>query len=328
MYLQDDFSELARCLMLGRGNLEDTRREAGGASARVRAILAKADPGSVGGIGSPSWGGELSDYALVAESFISSLRNVGVFDRVAADAVQLPMKSRVAVAASATTGDGVSEAEPKIVTQLELANGQLDVMKCAATVVVTAELLRLGGENAMRLMMNELRSATVAATDSQFIFGLDAMTSSAIASTGDVLADLRAMMLAVKSGSASRFFLVVTPDDAKVVATLSGTHGGTAFSSMTPQGGVIAGVNVMTSDHVAPGAALFLDAAQLAVSVGTVALSASTQATVTMSETDLTSLWQRNMTGLRGERFFSFEPLRATATAALTGVDWSPGSPA
>ena len=74
--------------------------------------------------------------------------------------------------------------------------------------------------------------------------------------------------------------------------------------------------------------ALLVDARQVAASAGTVSLAASGQATVDMGGPDTTSLWQKNMLGLRAERFFGYELLRETGAAVVTDVDWSGGSPA
>ena len=84
----------------------------------------------------------------------------------------------------------------------------------------------------------------------------------------------------------------------------------------------------MVSSHVTPDTALLIDARSIAASAGTIALDASNQATIAFGESDKTSLWQKDLSALRCERWLAFDKLRDGAVAVIADVDWSPGSPA
>jgi hypothetical protein len=90
-------------------------------------------------------------------------------------------------------------------------------------VVISGELARLGGDNANALILRELSNGVIAGTYAVAIAALIAATTP-IPSSGDVLADLAALLAAVPSGSSSRLFFVIEPSQAKTLATLSGVR--------------------------------------------------------------------------------------------------------
>jgi hypothetical protein len=323
-----DFASLARCLAMAKGSVSEARRLAEDiASPRVIGILEKAEPGMLGST-TPGWGSELADYQQVAQGFIASLRNDGVFDRALPSMVNVPFRTKLAISVSAIVATATAENEEKSVFDLAFTAGEVEPQKVSATVVISDELARLGGANADALIGAELRNAVIAGTDSVFTAALTALTTP-VASTGDLLADLAALMAAVGTGSNSQLFFVIEPSQAKVLATLSGLNGA-VYPSMTANGGSVAGVNVMTSDGLATGTALLFDARAIAAASENVALSASNEAVVGTigSPTNASvSLWPQNLLGLRAERWFGFALLRSDGVASLSGVDWTPTSP-
>jgi hypothetical protein len=323
-----DFAETARILALAKGSISEARRLAFELSSpRVVAIFERAEPGSALGGTSPSWGDALSDYQQTAEGFIASLRNDGCFDAVLPYTTRLPFRTKLAVSVTAITATETTEADEKPVFDLAFAATELEPRKASATVIISTELARIGGDNANALILTELRNAVIAGTDSVAIAALIAATTP-IPSSGDVLTDLAALLAAVRSGASSRLFFVIEPSQAKILATLPGVNGA-AFPQVNVNGGSIGGVTVLVSGQLAPGTAVLFDATAIAAASENVALSASREAVVTTvaSPASSVSLWPQDLVALRAERWFGFSLLRADGVASLSGVDYTPTSP-
>jgi hypothetical protein len=322
-----DFAETARILALAKGSISEARRLAFEfSSPRVMAVLDKAEPGSALGGTSPSWGDELgADYRQIAEGFIASLRNDGAFDAALPFMVRVPFRTKLAVSVSAVVATETSQGEDKPVFDLAFTAAELEPRKASATVVISEELARLGGDNANAVILRELSNAVIAGTDSVVTAALIAATTS-IPSSGDVLTDLAALLAAVPTGSTSRLFFVIEPSQAKILATLPGVNGA-AFPQMNLNGGSIGGVTILVSGELAASTAVLFDATAIAAASENVTLSSSREAVVTMAEASSISLFQRDMVALRAERWFGLSLLRADGVASLSGVDYTPTSP-
>jgi hypothetical protein len=90
------------------------------------------------------------------------------------------------------------------------------------------------------------------------------------------------------------------------------------------------------SDGVPANTMVLVDAQQVAAASETVQLSHANQAAVQLDtapdsppsgSTNLVSLWQMNMTGLKAERLFGVQKLTTTGVAVLTGVAYTGDSP-
>jgi hypothetical protein len=98
---------------------------------------------------------------------------------------------------------------------------------------------------------------------------------------------------------------------------------------MGPNGGqIIPGVEVLVSDQLS-GTAVLADASQVAAASEGINLDVVRHANVQMGESPATTvnLWQKNLRGIRAERWFAFKVLRQGAVASLSAVDYSAGSP-
>ena len=308
-----DFITATRFLMLAKGSPVQAKAlaEAHGASRRVEAIVAKAAPGRLGVGESPTgWSDALSDYAQIEAAFVASLRNSSAFDRMLADMVTVPLRTRVAVNGTALVAEETGEAEAKTVFDLAIEGDTLDPQKVAAILVLTKDLVRLGGPAAERLIDRELRNSIVAATDSVFLPRLVAVTTP-IASTGNFLEDLSNLLAAATFGADARLYLVLRPEDVAQIATRQ-EIAGPAFPQLGVNGGSAAGVTIIVSDQLADGTALLVDASQVAAATDPLVLDASEHAAMYLTSDSpqvLVSLWQRDMVGLRAERLFAFHAL-------------------
>ena len=185
-----------------------------------------------------------------------------------------------------------------------------------------------------------MRNAVAVETDRQFLSILTTGISPTASSGGaaaNVLLDIDAALTAISGDSASKYFLIAEPETVKKWALRTNANGSLAFPGLTPQGGTLAGIDVIASDGVASGTMIFADANQIAAASDTIELSASNQAALEFQTAPssppvasqlIQSLWQQNMTGLRATRYFGAERLRDTAVAVVNNLSYTGNSPA
>ena len=79
------------------------------------------------------------------------------------------------------------------------------------------------------------------------------------------MTDLDTLLSAVTFGADARLFFVTSPSNMKGLALKAATTGASAFPGLGPNGGeLMPGVTAIASDQIASGAALLVDAAQIA----------------------------------------------------------------
>jgi Phage capsid family len=205
-------------------------------------------------------------------------------------------------------GTETAEGAVKPVSELALAADYLDPIKVVSILVVTEELLRLG-MSAEAFLTRELQAAVAHAADEEFISALSGAVSPAEASSDDLLTDLETMLAEIEAGADAKFFLLITAANAKKLATSKSVNGGQAYPGFTPNGGTVAGIEVLVSDAISDGVALLVDASQIAAASSLPILNSAREAAVALDGETLTSLWQKNLVGLRVERFVGFRPL-------------------
>ena len=318
-----EFVQMAAILAKSRGKVADSKLYARtiGISARVIAALEqKASAGSTN-TGSGEWGSEL---AALSQGFVSSLSFNGAFDSALPAMVRMPARTRISLVIGRAIGGEVGTGQIKPVSTLELGAPTLAEKRVAVILVCTDEMLRLAGPEGVALLQRAMRDAVAGASDALFVSTLSAALTP-IGSTGNILADLQLLAEAITtSGATSRFYVVVSSLNAKRIALARTTDGAPMFPQMTVSGGTIAGiqVQVVSDETISDTEVLAYDAAQVAAAAGDVTLNASQEALVDMGGS-LTSLFQRDNSGLLCERTFGFELLRETGAALLNNVDYS-----
>jgi HK97 family phage major capsid protein len=341
-----DFAKVVRFMMLGGGSgPAESRANAAhvadelGAPPRVMSVLKAAVAA-----GSTTSYSQLADFKLAIAGFANSLAHVGVFDSMLAGGmIRVPLSTTVGAISVGASAYSIGEASAKQVSRLSLTNGQLEVLKSHCLLVLTNDLLRFAGPEAERLIARELTMATAQATDSQFISILSAGVTPGTSSgtqAGAFRDDLAIMLNAIVTGNGSRLFLIVTPAISKFLSVLgtTSTSGAPAFESMGVGGGRIADIEVIPSSAMADGTMLLADASGIAAGSGNVELDLFREASLqfdsapdspTSAATALVNLWAMNMVGIRCERFFGAEKLRASCVAMTQNVNLGAGfSPA
>ena len=237
-----------------------------------------------------------------------------------------PLKTRVLASAVSVQGFVVAEGAAKPIDELDLSDQALEPRKAVAVIVVSNDLLKLGGPVASRLFNQELTSGVSKATDASFVSGIIDETTP-ISSSGDFLTDLGTLLDLVEGGANSKYFLAVEPGTAKVLATLPGVNG-RAHPELTVIGGDVGGVVVVASDGLRSGEMLLFDATQIAADPGTVALDAVKNATIDLAGGNAPSfdLFQKDCSALRCERWFGFKLMRPAGAASISDADYT-GSP-
>lgn len=286
----------------------------------------------------PDWASQLTAYADIATAFLASLRELSVFDRVAADAVQMPARTDAALVILAGTATQVEEGRAIPVPTLKLGTSKLAEYRSAAILVVTAELVKTASPLGLRLLQQELRNAVAEATDRIFLTQLLAGISPAVSAGGtaaNLAADLRALLTAIRPKAGAKLFWLMDATTATEISTKVDTAGAPLHPAMGATGGELLALPALVSDAVPRdsdgGTLVLLDAQRIGVDAGILTADSSGEALLQMSTTPdeptsaatiLTSLFQRNLRALRVQRVFGFEPVRPNAIAALTAVNY------
>ena len=322
--------------MIGRRGDEAQRlaEEAKAPSRVVEFVKAAQSAGSIAG-----WGSSLALESL-ATAFLSSLSGISAFDALWPNMLQVPLRTSV-VAVSATLSAGsTAEANVKPASRLSLSASELDAVKAAAFIAVSAELLKIGGPMATAVLERELRTAIARATNSIFLPILTANAPS-VASSGvtalGVRQDLRTLLANVSSGADSKLFLIVTRKIAEAWAVLPDASGAAAFPTATVNGGTIGGMTIVVVDEATDGEIILADATQVAAGSERLVLDNAMQASLQLdapgdspvgASTVMTSLWQNNLAAIKAERYIGAKLLRADAVAKITGANYTGNSPA
>lgn len=289
------------------------------ANENVQQIL-KANPGT---LSNATWAGDLSPYASVAQGFVEGLRHIGAFDAMLPSMIRVPLRTRVVLIATGVVASTVAEAAVKPLGELDLDELFLDPVKGVGEVVVSNEILKADSADSFAFLQRAIQDSVVARTDAEFV-SIITNGITPTASSGDPRADLGILFDNLATGSRSRLFLLVGSTIAKVWA-LAASGGAAMFPNATVQGGVLAGVPVLVTDGVADGSIVLVDASGIAAASDTVTLDAAEHAMLDMAggSSPNFSLWQKNCTSLRAERFFGAKRLRDDAVAVVNGVSYS-----
>jgi hypothetical protein len=331
-----DFAKLVRYHMIGRTGPAAALQAAIEDRAPPRvvdAIRAAQDPMSLGSVG-----GQLSPFALLAQSFVNSLAAFGAYDRMEGSMLKLPLRSKIVSVTQSITGTSLAEMDVKRVGQLNLSASDLTISKVAAIIAITREVILAGGDGALQFLERELRQAVAVATDTAFLSLITAGATS-IPSSGSSIAavrlDMRACVQQIGLGAASRLFWITTPDIAAAWSTLGGDSG-PAFPGARYNGGDAAGIPIVTTDGCPNQQIILADCSGIAANSEGLRLDTSEQTSLQMdsavdsppiASTNMLSMWQLQMLATKIERFFGAKVVRANSVVVITGANYTGNSP-
>jgi hypothetical protein len=325
--------------MQGRGDKFETleRAIARRATPRVQAILKAAVSAGSTAIGSDA---AIAEWPSLVAAFVQSLSEFSAYDAMFPSMRVVPLRSRVSVVTQGVSGATVGETEITPISNLQVAANALSIYKALAILIATDELLKINDPAVPALFAAELKNGVAIETDRKFIplitSGISPITSSG-ATAANVLFDIDAAAATLSIDNSSKLFLIVSSAVALKWSLRTTADGALAFPQMTPTGGSIGGITVVTSGGLAANTFVLVDAHQVAAATGNIELSASNQAALEFQSAPssppvaaqlIQSLWQQNETGLRTLRYFSAQRLRDTAVAVVGSLNYTGNSPA
>ncbi len=202
---------------LGRGTFEAAEKaERIGASARVRQALTKA----IGAATTNSTG--VSTFGSLITAFLEQVRAVGVFDQVAARALNLPLKpGNILIDTSSIVASTAAEGAAKPLSAVYLNAEAFQPTKVLAQIVLTKELIDGLGDAGIRTLGRELVRAVAVGSDSAFLNAI-AASNSFEASGGSTIADIldqfEELLHNVRLGVGSAPFFVMGQATAKALS--------------------------------------------------------------------------------------------------------------
>lgn len=233
----------------------------------------------------------------LAEAYIASISEFSLLDQIAIYARQFPHDLRRAMVATGSTANVVLEGDPKaVIAQELLINPDASTTKTAGIIVMTSDLLKVGGEAARNLFEQELQKAVVRGSNQSVMNSLvDSSTPSA--------------------SSLEQAMKLAGPSDGYVVAMPAGEVAALALANSNPasnlgvRGGILCpGVHVVAIDDI--DYSIVIPASRLAMIDYGLKVWGSTEGDIQMvtdpesGATELVSLFQTNSHALLCEREF------------------------
>lgn len=337
------FARYAMAVAAGKGSFSDTIEYAkrwNGQTPEVSQYIKAVAGTSVEA--SPGWGSELVFQNNLASEFIELLRAATVLGKINGFR-RVPFNVRIPSQSAGATVNWVGEAAAKPVGELDFGDITLGYTKIAGIVVLSEELVRLSTPNAEETVRTDLVNGIAEFIDEQFLDPAITATSVRPASItngvagaaasgvdGDaVYADLNdaLAMFDTLNLSLNSLHILTTPALARGISTLRNAFGQMEFNQMTPMGGTLLGFPVIVSNSVPTGNVILVNAGEILLADdGAVRLDASNQATIDMDggDTPDTSLWQKNLVGLRAERWIHYKKRRANVVNRIHTAAYGP----
>lgn len=292
----------------------------------------------------------------MAQDFIEFLRPSTIIGKLENRMRRVPFNVRMPRQTGGGTAQWVGEGKPKPLTQQAFDSVSLAYMKLAVISVITEELARFSSPSAETIIRDDLAKSVIEASDSDFVDPDNAGTANVkpasitngvtpLASAGNSEANARADLGALfnqfitNNLDITQAALIMPSSTAMRLSLIVNSLGQRAFPDITMAGGSLLGVPVVTSENsgLTDGSAngkivilaslsdiLFADDGQVSIDVSreaSVQMESAPTDPITAS-TVLESLWQRNLIGIKAERFMAWQKARSTAVSYTASVNW------
>lgn len=295
-----------------------------------------------------------SDYAaplvyaqnLVSE-FLEFLRPQTIIGKIQG-LRRVPFNVRVPRQTNGGTASWVGEAKPKPVSQTALDYVELKYKKLATIAVISQELARFSSPSAEMIIRDTLAKAIVQQMDADFVDPTNNGTANVkpasitygvtpVASGGDtedkVRGDVRALFAPFIAANLTpqNGVWIMSATNALSLSLMVNSLGQRSFPDITMNGGTFFGMPVVVSEAVGNIVVLANASDILIADDGGVTIDTSSEASVQMDSTPddpssastvMISLWQRNLLGIRAERFIDWVKARTASVQYLSGVEW------
>lgn len=357
-------ARMVRCIGLAQGNKMQAVEIAKAAYAEQPAIANLITKLAVpaGTTLDTTWAKPLvGEESSIFADFVNFLRPQTIIGKFGSNGIpalrQVPFRTGLISQTTGGAGYWVGEGKAKPVTKFDFTRTHLNPLKVANIAVITEELLRDSSPSAEIIVRDELVNALRARMDLDFIDPLKSAVSnvspasitngvSAIPSSGSdadaVRCDLKALwstFLAANNAATTGVY-IMNSVTALALSLMTNALGQAEFPDLTPQGGMLKGVPVITSEYVATASdgtsyivlvnaqdIWFADEGGFNVDMSREASlqmldNPTNDATGATAPTSLVSLWQTDCVGFRAERTINWAKRRASAVALVSGVNY------
>lgn len=298
------------------------------------------------------WASTLVDYNTLASEFIELLRPQTIIGRLPA-VRRVPFNIRMPSQTGGGTYGWVGEGSAKPVGELALSEVTLRWSKCAGIIVVSDELLRTSNPSAEAVVRDDMINGIAQFLDEQFVDpSVAEVTDVSPASitngvTPVVASGTDADALRADIGDLWQNFLtanlvptsgvwIMSNTQAMRISLMRNALGQREFPDITPTGGFLEGYPVVTSESVPTdsngGLIIFVNQRDVFLADdGGVTLDASREASLQMNTTPdnpttastvMVSLWQRNLVGIRAERYINWKKRRSAAVGYIDNTNY------
>jgi HK97 family phage prohead protease len=306
----------------------------------------------------PTWAGALVYAQNLTEAFAQFLRPLTIIGRIPG-LRNVPFNVRIPRATGGTTSGWVGEAAPKPLTSMTFDSITLTWAKAAAISVLTEELVRFSSPAAETVVRDDLAAGMTQFVDRQFVDpSVSAVTGVSPASITNGItpitptgvnmaafrADVKTLMnsLLIVNQRISSGVWIMTQQQAMALSIAQNSLGQIIYPTISPdQGGTLLGFPVVASENIpASGGSpvegyplIFCIANEILLADdGQVTIDASREASLQMdstpdspptASTNMLSLWQLNMLGLKAERFITWARRRTSAVAWIQNAKYA-----
>lgn len=303
---------------------------------------------AVGTTTGSTWAAPLVQYNQMANEFVEFLRPQTIVGRIP-NLRRVPFNISMPRQTSGGAAYWVGETDAKPLTSLAFDQITMRWTKLATIAVISEELARFSQPSAETILRDQLAQAVIQQMDADFVNPANAGTANvkpasitngvtAIVSGGGSESDIRADVSALYAPfiaanlAPTNGVWIMSSTNALGLSMIVNALGQPAFPNVNMNGGTFFGMPVVVSEAV--GNIVILANAQdiLLADDGQVTIDASREASLQMDTTPdnptsattvMVSLWQRNLIGIRAERYVNWIKARPASVQYLSGVSWN-----
>lgn len=359
-------ARFVKCLGMAKGNpmhaLELAKSRYGESSAIVGVFKAAVEAGTTL---SGSWAEALvGDESTIFGDFAEFLRPQTIIGKFGNNGIPglrpAPFRTRLITQTGGGQGYWVGQGKPKPLTALDFAGTTLEPNKVANIAVVSKEILMSSSPSAEPIIRDSLAAALRERMDTDFIdptknvsanvspasitYGISLPNSSG--NDADAIrADVKTMMQAFidANNPPTSGVWIMSSGTALALSLMTNAMGQPEFPGITLNGGIFAGLPVITSEYVAAvsaGSYVYLvNASDIYLAdEGGLTVDMSTEASLEMLDSGLSqdatagtgaslvSMFQTNSVAFLAERMINWSKRRASAVSGIDTVNWGSAS--
>lgn len=298
----------------------------------------------------PTWAGNLVEYQEYTRDFIEFLRPktiIGQFGRNGIPSLRnVPFNIRISAQTSGGTASWVGEGKPKPLTKASFENITFSWAKIAAITVLTDEMVRFSSPKADELARDWLADAVIERMDTDFVDPDKAAAAGvspasityqavSVPSTGNPDDDAKAALrsLAEADIDPAGCVWLMSSTTALDLSMRKNPLGQKEYPEMSMLGGTFQGLPSIVSQYVGNQLVLVKASDIYLADDGGVAVDASREASLEMSDSptnssatgtgsELVSMWQNNSVAIRAERWINWQRRRTSAVIVISDVDY------